>query len=177
LGDIARTGKEQVLQEAVSGCDAILSVSGTSRLSRFTDFLPWRLFRDASKWTEDTSHPYYANYKAQCMLVDCAKKDKGVSRFVRLTGLSTGYSAFHPVSVIFSAILSMTSRYHFLMEEYLRHSGLPYVILRPGGLMEEDRVSLMVWVNILSHLSNTHTYLPFHTERLHTPPPSNQFHG
>lgn len=139
--DLGESGKNQdwsILNEAVEGCECIISVSGCLRFSKISDFLPWRLFRsDVSGWA-DVSHPYYANYIAQCALVDLAKKHS-ISRFVRLTGLSSGFSPFNPVSTIFSTILSLTSRYHFLCEQYLRNSMVPYVILRPGGLGIEDR--------------------------------------
>jgi hypothetical protein len=129
-----------VLDKAVEGCESIISVSGTFRFSKLTDFLPWRLANeDVSSWA-DSSHPYYGNYKAQCLLVDLAQKYK-VQRFVRLTGLTTGFSPFNLVTLIFSSLLSVTTRYHFACENYLRQSQVPYVILRPGGLADEDRVS------------------------------------
>ena len=129
------------LQSAVQGCQSIVSVSGAMRFSKLTDFLPWRIFQqDTSKWCDDTSHPYYANYKAQKLLVDLASEYQ-CKRFVRLTGLSVGFSPFNLVSMIFSSVLSMTTRHHFALEQYLRNSNVPYVIIRPGGLADEDRVS------------------------------------
>lgn len=145
---VADLGKYQdytsVLDKAVEGCESIISVSGTLRFSKFMDFLPWRLDNaDVSRWA-DSSHPYYSNYKAQCLLVDLAQK-YNVQRFVRLTGLTTGYSPFNLVTLIFSSLLSLTTRYHFLCENYLRfQSQVPYVIVRPGGLADEDRVSWKV---------------------------------
>mmetsp|Transcript_7245 Transcript_7245/g.17034 ORF Transcript_7245/g.17034 Transcript_7245/m.17034 type:complete len:387 (-) Transcript_7245:62-1222(-) len=130
---------QRALEAAVEGCQSIVSVSGAMRFSKLTDFLPWRLFQqDTSKWCSDTSHPYYANYRAQKLLIDMAVKYQ-CTRFVRLTGLSVGFSPFNLVSMIFSSVLSMTSRHHFALEQYLRNSNVPYVIIRPGGLAEEDR--------------------------------------
>lgn len=136
------TADSSTLEPAVEGCGAIISVSGAMRFSKLSDFLPWRLFEaDVSKWCgDDRSHPYFSNYLAQKVLIDMAVKHK-CSRFVRLTGLSSGFSPFNPVSMIFASVLSLTSRYHFLCEQYLRNSNVPYLILRPGGLAEEDRVS------------------------------------
>jgi len=140
LGEAAKQEDYKVLNQAVEGCGSIVSVSGCARISKLSDFLPWRLFReDVSGWA-DSSHPYFGNYKAQCVLVDLAKTHS-VSRFVRLTGLSAGYSPFHPVGIIFSSVLSMTTRYHFLCEQYIRNSSVPYLIIRPGGLRNEDRDS------------------------------------
>ena len=131
----------QELERAVNGCESVISVSGTVRFSKITDFLlPWRFLRtDVSSWA-DSSHPYFCNYKAQCYLIDLAEK-YNVQRFVRLTGLSTGYSIFNPVTVIFSTLLSLTTRYHFLCEKYLHDSKVPHVIIRPGGLIDGHRVS------------------------------------
>ena len=142
------TADRKCLESVVDGCEAIISVSGAMRFSKFTDFLPWRLFQeDASNWCSDRSHPVYANYKTQQLLIDLAA-EKGCNRFVRLTGLSSGFSPFNPVSMIFSSILSLTSRYHFLCEQYLRNSSVPYVILRPGGLADEDRVGSIAHVRL-----------------------------
>lgn len=71
--------------------------------------------------------------------MDLAAKHK-ISRFVRLTGLSVGLPAFSFISVLFSALLSMSTRYNFLMEQYLRDSSVLHVILRPGGLTSKERV-------------------------------------
>jgi len=148
----------KVLNNAVEGCDAIISVSGCLRYSKLSDFLPTRLFSDAGNeefWCDDDrSHPYFVNFKTQSLLVDLAKKHK-CSRFVRLTALSAGYSPFHPVSIILSSVLSMTSRHHFRFEQYLRNSEVPYVILRPGGLADYDRDAEKTYVRV-----NPCGYLP-----------------
>lgn len=141
LGYFDTSNVEDALEKAVEGCDSVISVSGTLRFSKLTDFLPWRLFRtDVSSWCDnDRSHPYFTNYQAQKLLVDLAAKHK-ISRFVRLTGLSVGLPAFSFISVLFSGLLSMSSRYNYLMEQYLRESSVPHVILRPGGLTSKERV-------------------------------------
>jgi hypothetical protein len=130
---------EQVLDQAVEGCDSIISVMGATRFSKLTDFLPWRLFGgpDVSSWA-DRDHPYYSNYLGQKKLIDLAEKHK-VKRFVRLTGLSIGFSAFNPFGVLFNLLLSFTSRYGILCEQALANSKVPYVVLRPGGLAEDER--------------------------------------
>jgi NAD(P)-dependent dehydrogenase (short-subunit alcohol dehydrogenase family) len=129
-----------VLEKAVQGCDCIISVSGALRFSKLTDFLPWRLMNeDVSAWA-DTSHPYFCNYQAHCLLIDLAKQHS-IKRFVRLTGGTVGFSAFNPFVILMSSMLSMTTRYHFLTEKYLRESKVPYMIVRPGGLMNDKRVS------------------------------------
>ena len=140
--------QQSILRNSIQGVDAIISVSGTLRFSKLSDFFPpWKIFNhDVSSWCDDTSHPYYTNYKAQCFIIDVAseqgqqEEDSKVPKFIRLTGLSTGYSTFNLFTLIFSSLLSLSSRYHFLCEEYLRsQSRVPYVILRPGGLADEER--------------------------------------
>ena len=132
----------KTLEQAVKGCDSIISVSGTLRFSKLSDFMPWRLLRtNVTSWcNNDRRHPFYPNYQAQVLLINLAAKYK-ITRFVRVTGLSVGLPAFNPVSILFSGLLSMTSRYHALTEQYLRNSTVPYVILRPGGLSNSKRVS------------------------------------
>ncbi len=124
------------LEQAVQGCDSIISVSGALRFSKLTDFLPWRLWNaDVSSWA-DRGHPYFANYKAQALLVDLAQKH-GVSRFVRLTGR---YSHLSVVSYLFAIVGSRNNQYHYLCEQHLRQSKVPFVLLKPGGLATEARV-------------------------------------
>lgn len=145
VGDVTDYEK---MEEAVKGCQAAISVSGTLRFSQLSDFLPWRLFNfDVSSWCQDKSHPYYTNYLPQVHLAELACKYELSSGVVRLTGLSTGYSPFNIVSILFSTLLSLTSRYHYAAERDMfrtldNHRGenaIPLTILRPGGLSDEPR--------------------------------------
>lgn len=129
---------KETLDKAVMGCSSIISVMGVVRFSKLSDFLPWRLFRvNASTWA-DRDHPYYGNYIGQKVLIDLAEKYE-VQRFVRLTGLALAFSAFNPFTVLFNALLSCNNRYGLLCEQSLFRSKVPYVILRPGGLAEDER--------------------------------------
>jgi nucleoside-diphosphate-sugar epimerase len=129
----------QVLDDAVKGTDAIISVMGAVRFAQLSDFLPWRLFGgyDVNSWA-DRSHPYYGNYLGQKKLIELAEKYK-VQRFVRLTGLGLAYSAFNPLTILFNSLLSITNRYGILCEQALASSKVPYVVLRPGGLISDGR--------------------------------------
>jgi uncharacterized protein YbjT (DUF2867 family) len=139
VADLGRYDEyEGVLDRAVEGCSAIVSVSGAVRFSRLADFLPWRVFRvDPSGWA-DRDHPYFANYRAQLRLIRLAEKHS-VRRFVRLTGLGLAYSPFGPFAILFNALLSFNNRYGLLCEQALANSTVPYVVLRPGGLAELER--------------------------------------
>lgn len=79
--------QRSIIENAINGVDAIISVSGTMRFSKLTDFIPpWKLLNeDVSSWCDDTSHPYYTNYKAQCLMVDIASEQDTPPKFVRLT--------------------------------------------------------------------------------------------
>ena len=49
---------EASLRSALLGCDSVVAVSGTTRLTKFSDFLPWRFFgKDPMHWCNDMSHP------------------------------------------------------------------------------------------------------------------------
>jgi hypothetical protein len=138
---------EGVLDRAVEGCSAIVSVSGAVRFSRLADFLPWRMFRiDPTGWA-DREHPYFANYRAQQVLIRLAEKHS-IRRFVRLTGLGLAYSPFGPFAILFNGLLSFTNRYGLLCEQALAGSTVPYVVLRPGGLAELERNASSVNVQV-----------------------------
>jgi len=142
LGKYQNADESSKIEKAIDGVEAIISVSGTMRFSKLQDFSPpWKLLdEDVTSWCDDTSHPYYTNYKAQCLMIDLAAKQNPPPKFVRLTGLSTGFSTFNLFTLIFSSLLSLSSRYHHLCEQYLKmQSEVPYVILRPGGLADEER--------------------------------------
>jgi nucleoside-diphosphate-sugar epimerase len=140
VADVAETDKyKRVLDEAVKGCGAVLSVMGAVRFSAWTDFLPWRLLNmNVTGWAE-SDHPYYGNFVGQRSLVELSEKH-GVGRFVRLTGLGLAYSAFSPFSILLSnALLSCKNRWHVRCEQVVINSKVPYVILRPGGLTDQER--------------------------------------
>jgi len=132
-----------ILERSIKGCDAVISVTGGGRISKWTDYLypRQRLFEvDASKWCDDDkSHPYYTNYLAQDKLAKLAEKHD-VPKFIRLTGLSLSGSAFHPFNIAMNAMLSMTNRYNLMGEMAIADCPkLTHVIFRPGGLLNEVR--------------------------------------
>ena len=129
---------ETILDEAMKGVDTVLSVSGVVRFSKWTDFLPWRLFDQAPQQWADRSHPYYGNYLAQKKLLELAEKHN-VRRFVRLTGLGLAHPPYHPFSVLFNTILSFSNRWGLLCEQAMFDSPVPTIVLRPGGLAEDAR--------------------------------------
>lgn len=139
VADISRFEQhDSLLEKAVMGCGSIISVSGATRVSKLTDFLPWRLFgSDVSSWA-GRDHPYFSSYLAQKRLIDLAAKHQ-VQRFVRLTGVSQSFSAWNPFNIMINTLLSCSQRYTKLCELALTESKVPYVILRPGGLSDDAR--------------------------------------
>lgn len=133
---------EDTMRAAVQGADALISVSGVSRFSKFTDWIfPWRntFFFPGKTTPNDRQHPYYANYLAQQKLIELLQEQNKNATFVRLTGLALAYPAFHPISLLFNTLLSISNRYNTLCEQALYDSQLNYVVLRPGGLSDQQR--------------------------------------
>lgn len=79
----------------------------------------------------DPTGPYKVDYEGSKNLVDAAKAT-GIEQFVFVSSLCTS-QFFHPLN-LFWLILVWKKR----AEEYLQSSGLPYTIVRPGGLKNED---------------------------------------
>jgi uncharacterized protein YbjT (DUF2867 family) len=130
---------EAAMREAVRGCRAVIAVSGTTRLSKPKDFVPWRFFgNDPMSWCDDYSHPYFVNFLGIRRLASVAEAE-GATKFVRLTGLTIGLPVYNPVSVLFNLLLSLTGKWHSMAEQYLRGSRLNYTIIRPGGLSDDTR--------------------------------------
>jgi uncharacterized protein YbjT (DUF2867 family) len=85
----------------------------------------------------DPTGPYQVDYEGTKNLVDAAKA-KGIEHFVLVTSLCTS-QLFHPLN-LFWLILVWKKK----AEEYLQNSGLPYTIVRPGGLKNEDNPDQVV---------------------------------
>jgi len=79
----------------------------------------------------DPTAPYRVDYEGTKNLVDAAKR-KGIQHFVFVSSLAAS-KLLHPLN-LFWLILVWKKR----AEEYIQSSGLPYSIVRPGGLKNED---------------------------------------
>lgn len=76
------------------------SSSGASRTSSMSDL--WTRLKKTEK-----EHPYNVNYIGTMNILDAAQR-AGVRRFVRLTGLSVGLSAFNPFTYLLNLMISMS---------------------------------------------------------------------
>ncbi|MDY7021355.1 MAG: SDR family oxidoreductase [Cyanobacteriota bacterium] len=79
----------------------------------------------------DPTGPYKVDYEGTKNLVDVAKQ-QGIEHFVLVSSLCVS-QFFHPLN-LFWLILVWKKQ----AEDYIRQSGLPYTIVRPGGLKNED---------------------------------------
>lgn len=79
----------------------------------------------------DPTGPYKVDYEGTKNLVDAAKK-QGIEHFVLVSSLCVS-KFFHPLN-LFWLVLYWKKQ----AENYIQASGIPYTIVRPGGLKEED---------------------------------------
>lgn len=158
----------EALAEAVKGCTSIISCVGAVRPTNiWTDFMVrpiWRLFRhDVSGWCSDPKHPYYVHYlstrkalgyaeseqlKREAMAAVYAEEDETQPkeipriRFVRISDLCVTQQPWGFIPLVTNALQSMVFRYQDMTERLLEESKvLDTVILRPGDLVDEERVS------------------------------------
>jgi len=108
-GDLRDVSK---LTAAMAGCDVILSATG-------------------ARPSLDPTGPYQVDYVCTKHLV-MAAKEAGLKQFVMVSSLCVS-KLFHPLN-LFWLILQWKRQ----GEIFLQNSGLPYTIVRPGGLKSED---------------------------------------
>ena len=85
----------------------------------------------------DPTGPYKVDYEGTKNLVDAAKQS-GIEHFVLVSSLCVS-KFFHPLN-LFWLVLYWKKQ----AEEYIQASGIPYTIVRPGGLKEEDNTDKIV---------------------------------
>ena len=134
-------------------------------------FKPWRIFVSPGRWCRDERHPYYVNYLIMKKVLKYAeseqrrrenewdeyfktKVDDGVDeeeaekrvekiRIIRISDLCVSNPAWNLVTVITNIALSLVFRYQEKCEKLLEASSIvDTIVLRPGDLMEADRVSI-----------------------------------
>jgi uncharacterized protein YbjT (DUF2867 family) len=115
VGDVL---KLESLRGAIADCTVILSATGAAP-------------------SFDPTGPYKVDYEGTKNLVDLAK-EKNIQHFVMVSSLCTS-QLFHPLN-LFWLILVWKKQ----AEEYLQKSGVPYTIVRPGGLKNEDNSDAIV---------------------------------
>ncbi|MGL5833885.1 MAG: SDR family oxidoreductase [Waterburya sp.] len=115
VGDIL---KPATFESALADCNVVICATGASPSLNPTE-------------------PYQVDYEGTKNLVDAAKKH-GIEHFVLVSSLCTS-KFFHPLN-LFWLILYWKKQ----AENYLQSSDIPYTIVRPGGLKEEDNADNII---------------------------------
>jgi uncharacterized protein YbjT (DUF2867 family) len=115
VGDIL---KPATFESALADCNVVICATGASP-------------------SLNPTGPYQVDYEGTKNLVDAAKKH-GIEHFVLVSSLCTS-KFFHPLN-LFWLILYWKKQ----AENYLQASGIPYTIVRPGGLKEEDNADNII---------------------------------
>lgn len=115
VGDVL---KPATFQSALADCNVLICATGASP-------------------SLDPTGPYQVDYQGTKNLVDAAKA-QGVEHFVLVSSLCVS-KFFHPLN-LFWLVLYWKQQ----AEKYIQQSGIPYTIVRPGGLKEEDNSDRIV---------------------------------
>lgn len=115
VGDVL---KPATFQSALADCNVLICATGASP-------------------SLDPTGPYQVDYQGTKNLVDAAKA-QGVEHFILVSSLCVS-KFFHPLN-LFWLILYWKQQ----AEKYIQQSGIPYTIVRPGGLKEEDNSDRIV---------------------------------
>ncbi|MEO1671959.1 MAG: SDR family oxidoreductase [Cyanobacteria bacterium J06631_2] len=110
--------KPATFESALSNCSVLICATGASP-------------------SLDPTGPYQVDYEGTKNLVDAAKK-QGIEHFVLVSSLCVS-KFFHPLN-LFWLVLYWKKQ----AEKYIQASGIPYTIVRPGGLKEEDNTDKIV---------------------------------
>ena len=133
--DVANDTAER-LKENVRGYEEVIACFGAQRVSKPFDWI-------TNAENVDERHPKSVNFWGVRKLA-LAAKEGGCERFVRVTGMSVGYSAFDFIAVLLNNVLSMTIKFQLLGELAIREActdeGMSYTIVRPGNLRDWEGI-------------------------------------
>jgi len=109
VGDVL---KPDTLRAALVGCQAVVSATGAAP-------------------SFDPTGPYKVDYEGTKNLVQAAQQ-ASVDQFVMVSSLCVS-RLFHPLNLFWGVLYWKQQA-----EDYLKKSGVPYTIVRPGGLKNEN---------------------------------------
>ena len=115
VGDVL---KPETIVSAIAECQTLLSATGAAP-------------------SFDPTGPYKVDYEGTKNLVDAAKR-AGVDQFVMVSSLCVS-KLFHPLNLFWGVLYWKQQA-----EDYLKDSGVPYTIVRPGGLKNENNDQAIV---------------------------------
>ncbi|MEM6449315.1 MAG: SDR family oxidoreductase [Cyanobacteria bacterium P01_D01_bin.105] len=109
VGDVLQPS---TLRAALTDCQMVVSATGAAP-------------------SFDPTGPYKVDYEGTKNLVDAAKQ-ANVEQFVMVSSLCVS-RLFHPLNLFWGVLYWKQQA-----EQYLKNSGVPYTIVRPGGLKNEN---------------------------------------
>ncbi len=115
IGDVL---KPETITSAIADCQVLLSATGAAP-------------------SFDPTGPYKVDYEGTKNLVDAAKR-ADVDQFVMVSSLCVS-KFFHPLNLFWGVLYWKQQA-----EDYLKSSGVPYTIVRPGGLKNENNNQAIV---------------------------------
>jgi uncharacterized protein YbjT (DUF2867 family) len=115
VGDVLQP---DTLRQALSDCQVLLSATGAAP-------------------SFDPTGPYKVDYEGTKNLVDTAKQ-ANIEQIVMVSSLCVS-KLFHPLNLFWGVLYWKQQA-----EDYLKNSGVPYTIVRPGGLKNEDNDQAIV---------------------------------
>lgn len=114
-GDVLKPG---TLNAALTDCQAMVSATGAAP-------------------SFDPTGPYKVDYEGTKNLVDAAKQ-ANLEQLVMVSSLCVS-RLFHPLNLFWGVLYWKQQA-----EDYLKNSGVPYTIVRPGGLKNENNDQAIV---------------------------------
>ena len=118
VGDVLQPAS---LESALSDCNVLICATGASP-------------------SLNPTGPYQVDYQGTKNLVDLAKAN-GIEHFILVSSLCVS-KFFHPLN-LFWLVLYWKKQ----AESYIQSSGIPYTIVRPGGLKNEDNSDNIIMSN------------------------------
>ena len=115
VGDVLEPG---TLRAALAGCQALVSATGAAP-------------------SFDPTGPYKVDYEGNKNLVDAAKQ-ADIGQMVMVSSMCVS-KLFHPLNLFWGVLYWKQQA-----EDYLKNSGVPYTIVRPGGLKNENNDEAIV---------------------------------
>eukprot|EP00475_Leptophrys_vorax_P010601 TRINITY_DN1718_c0_g1_i1.p1 TRINITY_DN1718_c0_g1~~TRINITY_DN1718_c0_g1_i1.p1 ORF type:complete len:298 (-),score=95.98 TRINITY_DN1718_c0_g1_i1:51-944(-) len=123
-GDISDTLS---VGRAVNGADYVVLTVTSEHLFKFAELLGIKSF--------SKQHPFHVELQGGKAVIDAARSAR-VKHFV----FCSSVGVTHPwgiAAILINTIASLAIAYKYPVEDYLRRSGIPYTIVRPGGLSDK----------------------------------------
>lgn len=140
------------LTKLLIDCDVCLTLHGSNRITRLTDFLKGGL--------NDKSHPMYVNYIGMKNLAEAALITKKCKHIIRISG--NNENPWSILSVLINLIGSMTKAWNYGGDYELRNSNLKYTIIKPG-LMTKEKENTTIDIVDSSNVNNKNIKVSYDT--------------